>query len=148
MYIHNKNKTCFCEKGNKQDATFSRAHRKNEPKFCIGSMLLIVAGFFSFILLINYLEKYNLLMGLFISFIYRLICSPFAEALQVHVNPHVHVVYAAFCVYKINLAYNLRNGRNYVWKQLKGNFFLRYTKTYATNHFFLGMMSSRTPFYR
>ncbi len=26
----------------------------------------------------------------------------FAEALQVHVNPHVHVVYAAFCVYKIN----------------------------------------------
>ncbi len=62
-------------------------------------------------------------MGLFISFIYRLICSPFAEVLQVHVNPHVHVVYAAFCVYKINLAYNLRNGRNYVWKQLKGNFF-------------------------
>ncbi len=43
-------------------------------------------------------------MGLFISFIIACF-SPFAEALQVrdvHVNPHVHVVYAAFCVYKMN----------------------------------------------
>ncbi len=35
VYIHNKNKTlCFCE-GNTQDAAFSRAHHKNQPKFCI-----------------------------------------------------------------------------------------------------------------
>ncbi len=47
-----------------------------------------------------YLEIYILHMGLFLSFIYNSLCfSLFAE---VHMNPHVHVVYAAFCVYKIN----------------------------------------------
>ncbi len=43
-------------------------------------------------------------MGLFL--LYIIACfSLFAEALQVrdmHVNPHVHVVYAAFCMYKMN----------------------------------------------
>ncbi len=38
------------------------------------------------------------------------------------------------------------NRWDYIWKQLKGTFFLRYTKTYATISFFLGMTSSRTPF--
>ncbi len=84
-------------------------------------------------------------MGLFISFIYRLICSPFAEALQVHVNPHFHV-YAAFCVYKIYLAYNLRNGRNYVGNSSRASFFAIH-QNLCDKSFFLGMMSSRTPFY-
>ncbi len=56
---------------------------------------LICFGVLAFFI---YLEIYILHMGLFLSFIYNSLCfSPFAD-----VNPHVHVVYAAFCVYKIN----------------------------------------------
>ncbi len=45
-------------------------------------------------------------MGLFLLYIYKIIVYVFLHSQKrgrcVHVNPHVHVVYADFCLYKMN----------------------------------------------
>ncbi len=64
--------------------------------------LLIIACFLSLIF-INYLENNILHVGLFL---FCIIACVFLRSQKccrcVHVNPHVHVVYAAFCMYKIS----------------------------------------------